>query len=242
MRSSSVGPVVALLLGACAGEPETEMPLETRTLRVTLANLAQTEASWPSAEAPADILLSVGLWAVHAPDGALLRAGTMASGTAIEELAERGDATQWLDELADDPGVIAAGLIDERVPGQSYETDPIGPGTARAFEIEATEADRLSIAMMFVQSNDTMLATVSAGIALDLESGVHDVTSALSLWDAGTELNEAPATGENQAPRQTSPDAGIPEGGTVQPLGTVDAQGYAVPTVATFARLEIEAP
>lgn len=230
------------LLFACGAEPSGNDDGETedrRTVRVTLSNVALADAPWPSSEAPAEIKLSVGLWALHGSDGALLRAGLMATGTGIESLAERGDARVWLDELAMDPTIAAAGLIDERVPGQSYETDPIGPGTAREFEIDATPDERLSIAVMFVQSNDTMLATVSEGIALDVpDAAIHDVTAQLTLWDAGTEENEAPGIGPNQAPRQEAPDAGTPENGTVQPIATADTAGY--PGVGTFARLDIE--
>lgn len=202
--------MVALVL-ACGGDPaDDEAEAEPRrTVRVTLSNVALADAPWPSAEMPAEIRLSVGLWAVHGPDGALVRAGVMATGTGIEELAERGDARAWLDELATDPTIADAGLIDARVPGQSYETDPIGPGTSRAFEIEASPAERLSFAVMFVQSNDTMLATPTEGIALDGSAmAIDDVTAQVILWDAGTEENEPPGVGPNQAPRQATPGRG----------------------------------
>ncbi|MEM6768020.1 MAG: spondin domain-containing protein, partial [Bacteroidota bacterium] len=35
-----------------------------------------------------------------------------------------------------------------------------------------------------------------------------DVTDQVLLWDAGTELNEQPGVGMNQAPRQSGPDTG----------------------------------
>jgi hypothetical protein len=236
--------MVALSFVGCAaatGDDAGETGEARRSLRVTLANVAQADAPWPSSEAPAEIKLSVGLWALHGLDGALLRAGTMATGTGIESLAERGDARVWSEELAADPTIADVGLIDARVPGQSYETDPIGPGTAREFEIDATLDERLSIAVMFVQSNDMMLATVSEGIALDVSTAaIHDVTAQLTLWDAGTEENESPGAGPNQAPRQETPDSGTPEDGTVQPIGTTDAAGFTYPDVATFARVEIE--
>ena len=38
-----------------------------------------------------------------------------------------------------------------------------------------------------------------------------EMTAQLSLWDAGTEVNEEPGLGPNQGPRQTAPDAGVTE-------------------------------
>ena len=204
-RRTSAWPIAALLLACGGGDGKDEAETEsepTRSVHVTLSNIAVEGAPWPSADTPAKILLSVGLWALHDRDGALLRAGTMATGTGIETLAEQGNATLWLDELATDPYITDAGFVDARVPGQSYETDPIGPGTARSFDVEAGVDDRLSVAVMFVQSNDMMLATRSEGIDLDVSAlEIHDVTTSLTLWDAGTEQNEPPGTGTNQAPR-----------------------------------------
>jgi hypothetical protein len=42
-----------------------------------------------------------------------------------------------------------------------------------------------------------------------------DITAKLVLWDAGTEKNEEPGIGPNQAPRQKVPNTGIEENGTV---------------------------
>ena len=38
-----------------------------------------------------------------------------------------------------------------------------------------------------------------------------DMTPQLSLWDAGTEVNEEPGLGPNQGPRQQAEDAGTAE-------------------------------
>ena len=42
--------------------------------------------------------------------------------------------------------------------------------------------------------------------------GERDVTNEFRFWDAGTEVNEAPGIGPNQAPRQAGPDTGAAEG------------------------------
>ncbi len=95
------------------------------------------------------------------------------------------------------------------------------PGEAFEFIVKAKPGDHLSFASMYGQSNDTFVGTNETGIALYDESGKAisgDVSDQVSLWDAGTEVNEPLGKGPNQAPRQASPDAGTPENGTVQPV------------------------
>ena len=88
---------------------------------------------------------------------------------------------------------------------------PIGPGGAYEFEFTAPEGARLSFATMFVQSNDWIYATSEDGLALYNSDGskvTGDVTSEIDLYDAGTEIDQEPGTGEDQAPRQSGPDTG----------------------------------
>jgi hypothetical protein len=69
------------------------------------------------------------------------------------------------------------------------------------------------MAWMFGQSNDLFYAN-DRPVALFDASGAPvrgDMTPQLSLWDAGTEVNEEPGLGPNQGPRQASPEAGITE-------------------------------
>ena len=64
---------------------------------------------------------------------------------------------------------------------------------------------------MFVQSNDLFYAPDGEGIALFNEAGEAfsgDITEQFLLWDAGTEENEQPGVGLNQAPRQSGPNVG----------------------------------
>jgi hypothetical protein len=69
---------------------------------------------------------------------------------------------------------------------------------------------------MVGQTNDTFLAVGPGGVALFDEVGAlrseqdieDDIAAALTAWDAGTEANEVPGVGLNQAPRQAGPDTG----------------------------------
>jgi hypothetical protein len=95
---------------------------------------------------------------------------------------------------------------------------PIGPGGAFEFNFKATSKTKLQMTLMFGQSNDLFYAPEAAGIALFDGKGSPisgDITDKLILWDAGTEVNEEPGVGPNQAPRQAGPNTGANENGVV---------------------------
>ena len=117
------------------------------------------------------------------------------------------------------------------------------PGQAYEFEVKVTsDAPYLSFATMFVQSNDLFVGPGEGGIALiDMDGmameGMQDVTAELQLWDAGTEANEEPGVGGDQAPRQSGPNMGLPEiEGTVR---VVD-DGYSYPDVSALVKVTID--
>jgi len=61
---------------------------------------------------------------------------------------------------------------------------------------------------MFAQSNDLFFAPEPNGIPLFDAAGrarSGDSPDSIVLWDAGTEMNEQPGAGPNQAPRQAAP-------------------------------------
>ncbi|MEM7348818.1 MAG: spondin domain-containing protein, partial [Chloroflexota bacterium] len=77
-----------------------------------------------------------------------------------------------------------------------------------------------------------------AGIPLFNENNVPlvgDITDQVSLWDAGTEANQAPGFGTDQAPRQAGPNTGADEGGVVQ----IVADGYNYPATGSTIRVTI---
>ena len=78
--------------------------------------------------------------------------------------------------------------------------------------------NKLSIATLFVQSNDLFYAPSGNGIDLYDGSGnqvTGDVTSQVYLWDAGSELNQEPGLGPAQASSQPGADKGMAEEGLV---------------------------
>lgn len=138
----------------------------------------------------------------------LFAEGAIDRGEGLEALAEDGDPVGLAATLGALPTVSSADVFT--TPDGAEAAGPAGPGSSYSFLFAAFPGDYLSLATMFVQSNDWLFATMPTGIALfDGATAVTgDVTSWIPPWDAGTEVDETPGGGPNQAPRQSGPDTG----------------------------------
>ncbi len=177
-----------------------------------------------------------GIYAVHGAVQPLFSDGMAARGMGLEALAEDGDPSALASNLMDDSSVIEDGVFN--TPIGEAEPGPLFPGSSFRVELSASPGERLSLATMLGQSNDLFYAFGPEGIALFDANGQPisgDVSSALALWDAGTEVNEYPGAGPNQAPRQSAPGAGPAEGGVVH---LVD-DGYTYPEPTDILRVTI---
>ena len=65
-----------------------------------------------------------------------------------------------------------------------------------------------------------------------------DMTGRFHLWDAGTEVNEEPGFGPNQAPRQAAPNTGRTERKRVRRIEDVK-DGFSYPAVEQVIRVTI---
>jgi len=178
-------------------------------------------------------LLAPGLWWVHESGERLFVPGEPDPGLGLEALAEDGDPAALEASLAGANIGVFGGVYGDSIM-------PLPPNGAFILELEAAPGDRLSLVSMYAQSNDVFLATAPEGIALFDEDGElleRDISAELDLWDAGTELNEAPGAGSNQAPRQAGPDTGPDEGGVVR---LVD-DGFAYPAPSELVRIIVTA-
>jgi hypothetical protein len=95
---------------------------------------------------------------------------------------------------------------------------PITPGAAYEVTVSATAGDRLSMTLMMGQSNDWFYASEENGIEL-FKNGKAisgEITSAIYLWNAGTEVDQEPGIGPDQGPRQKAPNTGKAENGVVK--------------------------
>jgi len=99
----------------------------------------------------------------------------------------------------------------------SAGTAAYGPGASVMFTVTPTSAmPLLSMAMMIGQTNDVFVGTRPQGVPLLDTAGMPraaadvrlDIMNLLAVWDAGTEANEVPGVGPNQAPRQAAPNTG----------------------------------
>ena len=205
-----------------------------------LEGLAEDGNPGPLAEALAadtgvNTILAPGVWAVHRTADPLFAAGDADRGEGLEHLAEDGNPGPLAEALKMRSGVRGAGAF--AIPAGAADPGPLPPGGAYEFSVSAWPGDRLSFATMFVQSNDLFFAPDNGGLALwengALASG--DVTAQVYLWDAGTEVNQVPGVGADQAPRQSGPDTGAAEDGVVR---RVD-DGFAYPHTGDAIRVTI---
>ena len=176
-------------------------------------------------------LLAPGAWVTQRGGTPLFIDGQPDSGAGLEALAEDGNPAELAANLPRNSGVFAT-PVGADAPG------PLTPGNAYEFTFVARPGDRLSFATMYVQSNDLFLSPGDTGIALftdDRQPISGDITNQIGLWDAGTEVNEEPGVGANQAPRQAGANTGADEGGTVR---LVD-DGFTYPAVADIVRITI---
>jgi len=172
-----------------------------------------------------------GVWAVHNMNNPVYAIGQSASAE-LQSLAEDGDPSGFISSLDGMEGILSYNVFT--TPSGGGGPAPIFPTEQYTFVFEAEAGDKLSFATMLVQSNDLFVGT---DIEL-FQNGTPisgDITNQLMLLDAKTEINEFPGAGNNQAPRQTGPNSGDTENGTV---GEVN-DGYTYPTVTDMLKVSI---
>ncbi|MGI9038321.1 MAG: spondin domain-containing protein, partial [Gemmatimonadota bacterium] len=150
------------------------------------------------------IPLSPGVWAVHTGADPLYTLNSPDFGAGLEAIAEDGDPSALAASLGADGDIESSGAFT--TPVGASAPGAAAPGQAFEFTISAEEGDKLSLATMFVQSNDLFFAPSGAGIDL-FSAGTPvsgNVTSQVFLYDAGTEVNEEPGIGPNQVQRQAA--------------------------------------
>lgn len=196
--------LMALVLGALA------TPLAfaggMTTFMVRIENISANTAL-PSPFAP-------GAWAIHSDPAPLFTLDAADRGDGLAAIAEDGNPSMLATALAEQAGISSSGVFNTPVGADG--PGPLFPGQAYEFTVEGDMTNRyLSFATMFVQSNDIFIGPGEAGIDLFDENGQPisgDVTAQTPFWDVGSEANEAPGMGPNQAPRQSAADTGPAEG------------------------------
>ena len=180
--------------------------------------------------------LSPGFYAATEGKFDPFKLGAKATG-AIEALAEDGDP-DLLSKLAFSKQAVGSfGIVNKPVGADM--PSPILPGGSFQFSFNAKKGALFNFIAMFGQSNDLFYAPAKA-IALFDDKGnplTGDITGMFELWDAGTEVNQAPGIGTDQGPRQKMKNTGAVEKGVV---GTVH-DGFMYPNAKDVLRITITA-
>jgi hypothetical protein len=229
----SVLPTLLLLTGGISAQAADE------TFTVRIENVSAANALKLSNGKTEPVGVAPVLYLVHTNRAPLFTSGEPDRGKGLEALAEDGPTAPLEKSLKGQPGIVHVGSTNTPV-GAGSPGD-IWPGQAFEFKVAAKPGERLTFAAMFVQSNDLFYAPREDGIALFDASGKPmsgDVTSQILLWDAGTEVNEEPGLGPNQAPLQAAPNTGPAEHGAVRPITEVK-DGFHYPTVPEVLRVTI---
>ena len=196
-------------------------------------------ADWAATSTGLTSPFAPGNWAVHAAGDLFFTDGVADLGQGLEAVAEDGSPDALDASLASNDLVSSYGIFN--TPVGASAAGPIFPGGSYSATFTAAQGEFLSFATMFVQSNDLFIGPAGAGIQLwngDVPlSG--DITNRLQLWDAGTEVNQWPGAGVDQAPRQGGPDTGADEGGVVQDIQDVN-DGFTYPAVSDMIRVTLD--
>jgi hypothetical protein len=205
------------------------------TFTVKVENISKGEALRLSTGKTAPFVAAPTFWALHTGGGnPIFTGGRPEPGNGLEQLAETGNPERLVKYVSAVSGVAAVGA-NARPIGATGD-GPLTPGQAYEFEVSASPGQSLSLAWMFGQSNDLFYSNerpIALFVGGKPVSG--DMTTQISLWDAGTEVNEEPGLGPNQAPRQKSPDAGTTEKQSIAHV----RDGYNYPGTGQVLRVTI---
>jgi hypothetical protein len=200
-----------LVIGAVTGAEAQQKAAKPTTFTIRVENATTGEALKLSNGKTAPFVIAPVLYVVHTGNtNPLFVGGRADAGKGLRTLAETGNADPLSKSVAGQPGVVSVDA--DAKPVGATERGPLPPGKAYEFTVTAEPGQFLSIASMFGQSNDWFYSN-DRPIALFVSGKpvAGDMSAQISLWDAGTEVDEEPGLGPNQGPRQKDPEAGVRE-------------------------------
>ncbi len=180
--------------------------------------------------------ISPGVFVVHTADNPIFAVGQVDFGQGLEAQAEDGNP-DTLAASVQSGGFVTTGVYNTAV--GAAKKGPIGPGQAFEFSFDAAQGQYLTFASMFGDSNDLFIAPDGHGIALYNAKGAPisgEITLHLKLWDAGTEINQEPFVGPDQAPRQAAPNTGALEH---EPIRAIEQRNDGFRTPSVFALVKV---
>ena len=206
------------------------------TFKVRIENISDKDGIVAQDGSKYPFALSPGFYTLSNNKMDLFRDGKKAS-DALEAQAEDGNPELLVKKFL--PIVSSVGLGIFNKPVGADMPSPILPDGAYEFTFNATEGMKLNLVAMYGQSNDLFYAPIKAIELFDAQGNPvnGDITGDFQLWDAGTELNQAPGIGPDQAPRQKMKNEGAAENGVVH----IVKDGFPYPNTKEVLRITITA-
>lgn len=225
--------VIAIAVGIQGNVAAFGRVKNTKTFKVRIENVSSNELSTEGG-AKYPFALSPGLYVVNHRKTYFFNEGGKAD-AALEAQAEDGNPELLSKKYLTKVGSVHMGIFNK--PVGADKAAPILPGDAYEFTFTGTEGMRLSLIAMYGQSNDLFYAPTQALDLFDRNGDplTGDITDSLVLWDAGTEVNQAPGVGDEQAPRQKMANTGKVENGKVVKVN----DGFMYPNTKDVLRVTI---
>jgi len=195
---------------------------------VRIENISKPDMFTASNGAKWSLAFSPGIAVVHTDKAPIFASGKKDRGQGLEAQAEDGDPSMLAKSLAGGKGIKSVTVFN--TPIGASAPGPIPSGAAYEVTVSAASGDRLSLTVMMGQSNDWFYAPPESGIELYKNGKAisGDITSQLSMWNAGTEVDQEPGIGSEQGPRQKAPNTGKAENGVVTKVQ--DGKAYSKPS------------
>lgn len=208
----------------------------TAHFKVRVENVSDRDGIIASDGSKYPFALSPGLYVVTKGQIDLFSVGNKA-GTGIEAQAEDGDPGTLLSSVS--TKLFEGSFGEFNTPAGASSPGPLLPGGYYEFSFNASRGMKLNLVTMFGQSNDLFYAPTGAIELFDKKGNPKsgDITGEFLLWDAGTEVNQAPGIGSDQGPRQKMKNTGAAENGVV---GLVK-DGFDYPNTKNVMRITITA-
>lgn len=219
---------LAVLAGGCSSDENT-----ATIFQIDVENISTLSSFTAADGSPLPVVFSPALWVLAGAERPVFTVGQPAS-PELETFAEDADPGPLADLLLRESGVSLVGVVNQTATGQGL----LSPGEKYSFFVAAPQGERLSLLMTYLQANDVFAATADAGVPLFDPAGnprSGDITGDFALYDAGTEVNQAPGLGPDQVPRQTQPNSGASEQGVVAPVN----DGFPYPALGAVLRVTI---
>lgn len=173
----------------------------TATFKVRVENVSDKDGLATSDGAKYPFALSPGLYAVTEGKLELFNVGKKAI-AGLEAQAEDGDPEMLYSVIQGKRLAGSYGLFNKPIGAEA--PGPLLPGGVYEFTFNAAQGMKLNLIAMYGQSNDLFYGPQQAIDLFDANGKAitGDITDKFLLWDAGTEVNQAPGLGADQGARQ----------------------------------------